>query len=105
MSTTNSRWPATTRNSLTTQKIGPPSCLGGGPILLWTVIVGRTLGRLVASYQQVEPAQVNRIVQEEYSRFEGRPIRNFVPLFVERHGKDELSKLDAADPPRPETVA
>ena len=67
--------------------------------------IDQLAGRLAASYQQVEPAQVNRIVQEEYSRFEGRPIRNFVPLFVERHGKDELSKLDAADPPRPETVA
>jgi hypothetical protein len=67
-------------------------------------IIDELSGRLVASYQQVEPAQVNRIVLEEYSRFEGRPIRDFVPLFVERHAKEELSKLGAADRPGRETV-
>ena len=66
--------------------------------------IDQLAGGLAASYQQVEPAQVNRIVLEEYSRFEGRPIRDFVPLFVERHAKDELSKLGAADPAQRETV-
>ena len=65
--------------------------------------IDQLAGRLAASYQQVEPAQVNRIVLEEYARFEGRPIRDFVPLFVERHAKDEL-KLGAADRPGRETV-
>ena len=88
--------------------------------MLSTVILGRTLdcmievsekqiidqvaGRLAASYQQVEPAQVDCVVLEEYSRFEGKRIRDFVPLFVERHAKDELAKLGAADPPQRETV-
>jgi hypothetical protein len=32
-------------------------------------------------------------VNEEYSRFDGRPIRDFIPLFVERNATKELAKL------------
>ena len=66
-------------------------------------IIDQLAGRLAASYQQVAPYQVNRFVLEEYSRFEGKPIRDFVPLFVERHAKEELSKLEAAGCPGRET--
>lgn len=55
-------------------------------------IIDELVGKLSAVYQ-VEPAQVNRIVLEEYARFEGRPIRDFVPLFVERNTKAELVKI------------
>jgi hypothetical protein len=34
----------------------------------------------------MDPAHVSRIVQEEYARFDGPPIREFIPLFVERNG-------------------
>jgi hypothetical protein len=68
-------------------------------------IIDELYGRLVASYQQVEPAQVHRIVEVEYARFEGRPVRDFVPLFVERHAKVALSKLGSAVLPGQETVA
>jgi hypothetical protein len=69
-------------------------------------IIDQLSGRLVASYQDVEPAHVARIVLEEYARFDGRPIRDFVPLFVERHAREALSKLSAADDPaQRETVA
>jgi hypothetical protein len=34
-----------------------------------------------------------RVVQEEHARFNGRPLRDFVPLFVERSAKAELAKL------------
>ena len=67
--------------------------------------IDQLTGRLVASYQEVEPDQVNRIVLDEYARFEGRPIRDFVPLFVERHAKEELARLGAADRRGRETVA
>ncbi|MDH6244369.1 hypothetical protein [Mycobacterium sp. OTB74] len=68
-------------------------------------IIDELYGRLVASYQQVEPDQVHRIIEEEYARFEGKPVRDYVPLFVERHAKQVLSSLGAADLPRQETVA
>ena len=48
--------------------------------------------RLAHKHTQVEPAQVTRVVNEEYARFDGRPIRDFVSLFVERNATQELSK-------------
>ena len=58
-------------------------------------IIDELAGRLVDVYVPIEPAQVSRIVNEEYARFNGRPIRDFIPLFVERNAKEELSKLGA----------
>jgi len=51
--------------------------------------------RLTHIHAEVDPGQVSRRVQEEYDRFQGRPIRDFIPLFVERNVKSELSKLGA----------
>jgi hypothetical protein len=51
--------------------------------------------RLAEVYADVEPDRVVRVVQEEYSRFDGRPIRDFIPLFVERCSTERLSKLVA----------
>jgi hypothetical protein len=56
-------------------------------------IIDQVARRLADVHKEVEPAQVTRVVQEEYARFEGRPIRDFIPLFVERNAKSELSKL------------
>jgi hypothetical protein len=50
-------------------------------------------GRLVNKYAGVEPDRVSRVVHEEYARFDGRPIRDFIPLIVERNAKAELTKL------------
>ena len=61
--------------------------------------------RLVASFTQVEPAAVSRIVLEEYARFDGRPIRDFIPLFVERNAKAELFRLGGLDRSLQETAS
>ena len=58
-------------------------------------VIEQLTGRLVHSYARVEPDHVSRIVHEEYARFDGRPIRDYIPLFVERNAKAELSKLGA----------
>lgn len=58
-------------------------------------IIDHLAARLVDVYQQVEATRVTRVIQEEYARFDGRPIRDFIPLFVERNAKAELAKLDA----------
>jgi hypothetical protein len=58
-------------------------------------IIDQLAGRLVDVYAEVEPESVSRIVQQEYARFDGRPIRDFIPLFVERNAKAELSKRNA----------
>jgi hypothetical protein len=41
----------------------------------------------------VSSEAVSRLVRKEHARFEGRPIRDFVPLFVERCAKAGLAKL------------
>jgi hypothetical protein len=58
-------------------------------------VIDQLADRLVPSYPGVEADEVSRVVHEEYARYEGRPIRDFVPLLVERHAKEELEKLIA----------
>ncbi|OBB14934.1 hypothetical protein A5662_07005 [Mycobacteriaceae bacterium 1482268.1] len=56
-------------------------------------IIDQLAVRLAAKHTQVEPAHVAQVVRSQYARFDGRPIRDFVPLFVERSAAKELSKL------------
>lgn len=49
--------------------------------------------RLTGAYPTVSPDAVSRLVQEEHARFHDSRIRDYVPLFVERHAKTELAKL------------
>ena len=56
-------------------------------------IIDQLAQRLASAYAHVGPDEVGRVVNEEYSRFDGRPIRDYIPLFVERHCADRLSKL------------
>ena len=56
-------------------------------------IIDELAGRLGEIYREVGPDHVSRVVHEEYVRFEGSRIRDFVPLLVERHAKVELAKL------------
>jgi hypothetical protein len=41
----------------------------------------------------VPPETVTTVVHHNHARFDGRPIREFVPLFVERNSRHELAKL------------
>jgi hypothetical protein len=45
----------------------------------------------------VPPERVAEVVHTIHSRFDERPLREFVPLFVERGAKRELSHLSASD--------
>jgi hypothetical protein len=58
-------------------------------------VIDQVADRLTHLYAEVDPGQVSRRVHEEYHRFQDRPIRDFIPLFVERNVKTELSKLGA----------
>ena len=51
--------------------------------------------RLSATYPAVPPTRVVEVVQTIHARFDGRPLRDFVPLFVERGARRELGALDA----------
>ena len=57
-------------------------------------IIDQIAERLSRMYTTVLPDAVSQLVHEECARFNGRPVRDFVPLFVERSAKAELAKLD-----------
>lgn len=57
-------------------------------------ILGQIAERLSGAFPQLAPDAISRLVHEEHSRFNDRPIRDFVPLFVERHAKEQLAKPD-----------
>jgi hypothetical protein len=48
---------------------------------------------LKSSYPDVSPDAIVTVVHQNHARFDGRPVRDFVPLFVERGAKRELSQL------------
>lgn len=48
--------------------------------------------RLTASYADVPPERINSIVQDAHAQFDHSPIRDFVPLFVERRARAELAR-------------
>jgi hypothetical protein len=49
--------------------------------------------RLKQKYPDVSPDMVATIVHINHARFDGRPVRDFVPLFVERGANQELAQM------------
>jgi hypothetical protein len=58
----------------------------------WTAIE-QVVSRLAASYPDVSTETVQTVVHHTHAKFDGRPVRDFVPLFVERGARLELSRL------------
>lgn len=58
----------------------------------WAAIE-QLVDRLKQSYPDVSPDAIVTVVHQNHARFDGRPVRDFVPLFVERGAKRELSQL------------
>ncbi len=56
-------------------------------------IMDQIAARLSDMYDRIPAQDVARLVHREHARFDGRPIRDFVPLFVERHAKEELARI------------
>jgi hypothetical protein len=55
--------------------------------------IGEVVERLTHEHPSVSPLAVAGIVQKMHAKFDGRPIRDFVPLFVECNAKAELAKI------------
>lgn len=49
--------------------------------------------RLSSRYADIPADQVSRAVQAAQARFAQSPIRDFVPLLVERHARDQLAHV------------
>jgi hypothetical protein len=58
-------------------------------------IIDQIVARLTSRYPAVAASTVSRMVHDIHSRYDGRPVRDFVPLLVERSAKTELSRLGA----------
>ena len=56
-------------------------------------VVDQIAERLCDVYRDVPRDRVVRLVHEQQARFDGRPIRDFISLFVERNAKVELAKM------------
>ena len=55
--------------------------------------IGEVIDRLAKQFPQVPENDVAQVVSESRPEFEQVPIRDFVPLFVERGAKARLREL------------
>jgi len=51
--------------------------------------------RLMQKFSHVQAAEVARTVDEVHHEFDGHPIRDFVPVLVERAAADRLGQVPA----------
>lgn len=58
----------------------------------WSAIQ-QLVDRLRQKYPAIPPDTVTTVVHRNYARFDGRPVRDFVPLSVERGSHLELGRL------------
>jgi hypothetical protein len=56
-------------------------------------VVGRLIEAFVRKYPAVPPDTVAAVVRDIHARFDGRPLRDYVPLLVERRARSELVRL------------
>ena len=58
-------------------------------------VIEQLVVRLNSRYPTISESTVADVVRDVHARFEGRPLRDFVPLLVERHARSELERLHA----------
>jgi hypothetical protein len=56
-------------------------------------VIEQMVARLTSRYPTISESTVSSVVCDVHSRYDGRPLRDYVPLFVERHAKSELERL------------
>ncbi len=58
-------------------------------------VIEQLVVRLTSRYPAISQSTVASVVRDIHSRFEGRPLRDFIPLLVERNARSELERLHA----------
>ena len=56
-------------------------------------LVNEVISRLARKYPMVPATTISSIVRDLHAKFDGRPLREFIPLFVERNARIALTKL------------
>jgi hypothetical protein len=54
--------------------------------------------RLLERFPEMQEERVRSVVAKAHEKFVNNPIRDFVPVFVERAAREELSRSGAAAP-------
>lgn len=58
-------------------------------------VIDQIVMRLTSQYPTIAASTVSAVVHDVHSRYAGRPLRDYVPLFVERNARSELERLGA----------
>jgi hypothetical protein len=58
--------------------------------------VEEVIDRLGTKFPDVDRATIQGIVAEEHDAFDGRPVRDFVPVLVEKRAKQRVKALTRA---------
>lgn len=58
--------------------------------------VEEVIDRLGTKFPDVDRATIQAIVAEEHDAFDGRPVRDFVPVLVEKRAKQRVKALTRA---------
>ena len=56
-------------------------------------VLGEVVERLAGRYPTLPPDAINDVVHDLHAKFDGAPIREFVPLCVERRAHTALNEL------------
>jgi hypothetical protein len=56
-------------------------------------VIDQIITRLKSSYPTISESKVASVVHDVHARYDGMPLRDFVPLFVERNAKSALDQL------------
>jgi len=72
---------------------------GGQPLgvieLSGQTVIDKLVVRLTSRYPAISESTVSMVVRDIHAKYDGRPLRDFIPLFVERNAKNELERLGA----------
>ncbi|MCV7301183.1 hypothetical protein H7J93_16295 [Mycobacterium barrassiae] len=58
-------------------------------------LIEQLVERLIDRFPAIDSVTVSWVVGEIHARYDGRPVREYIPLFVERHAVAELQRLSA----------
>jgi len=56
-------------------------------------IIEQLVERLAQKYPALPTETISAVVRQNHARFDGRPVRDYVPLFVERGATQQLSRI------------